>query len=214
MLYGIAAIGPLSHQPAGSRTPDTHAIELERGSNFRITSDPRRTPLSWDAPIADSAASCWTGPYWHVKGATDTIAGVGLSLAVGTKARAMMNSQDAAPARFATRARCRPCRFEPAGMWSVISSDAKKGVAMFKKTTLDAKDKASAVLPSPSRTAPEPRPAAAPAAPAPEVTREAIAKLAFQNWQKRGCPNGEDQRDWYEAERELKSSQATKARRG
>ena len=85
---------------------------------------------------------------------------------------------------------------------------------MFKKTTLDAKDKGSAVLPSPSRTAPEPRTATVPAAPAPEITREAIAKLAFQKWQKRGSPNGEDQRDWYEAERELKSSQSAKARRG
>jgi ribonuclease I len=46
------------------------------------------------------------------------------------------------------------------------------------------------------------------------VTREAIAKLAFQKWQKRGSPNGEDQRDWFEAERELKSSQAARARRG
>jgi Protein of unknown function (DUF2934) len=85
---------------------------------------------------------------------------------------------------------------------------------MFKKTTLDPKDKASAVLPSSSRTAPEPRTAAAPSPPAPEVTREEIAKLAFQKWQKRGCPNGEDQRDWYEAERELKGSQPARARRG
>jgi Protein of unknown function (DUF2934) len=99
-------------------------------------------------------------------------------------------------------------------MRSVISSDAKKGVEMFKKTTLDPKDKASAVLPSPSRTAPEPRTTPAPTATTPEVTREAIAKLAFQKWQKRGSPNGEDQRDWYEAERELKSSQAARSRRG
>ncbi|HEX4071281.1 MAG TPA: DUF2934 domain-containing protein [Planctomycetaceae bacterium] len=85
---------------------------------------------------------------------------------------------------------------------------------MFKKTTSDAKDKASAVLPSPSRTAPEPRTTTAPSASAPEVTREVIAKLAFQKWQKRGSPIGEDQRDWFEAERELKSSQAARARRG
>jgi hypothetical protein len=46
------------------------------------------------------------------------------------------------------------------------------------------------------------------------VTHDVIAKLAFQKWQKRGCPTGEDQRDWFEAERELKGPQASGARRG
>jgi hypothetical protein len=99
----------------------------------------------------------------------------------------------------------------------VISSNAKKGVEMFKKTTIEPQEKSSAVMASATRKAPEPRTSAAPAqsaAPAPELTREAIAKLAFQKWQKRGCPTGEDQRDWYEAERELKTSQAGRTRRG
>jgi ribonuclease I len=39
------------------------------------------------------------------------------------------------------------------------------------------------------------------------VNHDAIAKLAFQKWQKRGCPNGEDQKDWFEAERELRAGQ-------
>jgi hypothetical protein len=48
----------------------------------------------------------------------------------------------------------------------------------------------------------------------PAVTHDAIAKLAFQKWQKRGCPAGQDQRDWFEAERELKGLQPSGARRG
>ena len=31
-----------------------------------------------------------------------------------------------------------------------------------------------------------------------------IATLAYQLWQERGCPNGEADQDWYEAERSLK----------
>jgi hypothetical protein len=37
------------------------------------------------------------------------------------------------------------------------------------------------------------------------IAHDAIERLAFQKWQKRGCPVGEDQKDWYDAERELKS---------
>lgn len=35
------------------------------------------------------------------------------------------------------------------------------------------------------------------------VTPEAIAKRAYEKWQRRGSQNGDDQRDWFEAEREL-----------
>lgn len=35
------------------------------------------------------------------------------------------------------------------------------------------------------------------------VSRDAIAALAYQKWQQRGCPRGDDYRDWYEAEKEL-----------
>jgi hypothetical protein len=35
------------------------------------------------------------------------------------------------------------------------------------------------------------------------VSHEMIAALAHQKWQRRGCPAGEDQRDWFEAEKEL-----------
>ena len=35
------------------------------------------------------------------------------------------------------------------------------------------------------------------------VSRDAIATLAYQKWKQRGCPRGDDQRDWFEAEQEL-----------
>jgi hypothetical protein len=35
------------------------------------------------------------------------------------------------------------------------------------------------------------------------IKRDAIAALAFQKWQQRGCPIGEDHLDWFEAEKEL-----------
>jgi|HubBroStandDraft_6_1064221.scaffolds.fasta_scaffold59948_3 hypothetical protein len=82
---------------------------------------------------------------------------------------------------------------------------------MFKKNAIESKQTASVAAQPAKRAVSEPRPAPAPSA---EVTQDAIAKLAFQKWQKRGCPSGEDQRDWFDAERELKSSQAGRARRG
>jgi len=82
---------------------------------------------------------------------------------------------------------------------------------MFKKTTTEAKEKSRTDAPVSNRTASEPRTSSASNA---EVTREAISQLAFQKWQKRGCPTGQDQRDWFEAERELKLLQATSTRRG
>jgi Protein of unknown function (DUF2934) len=36
------------------------------------------------------------------------------------------------------------------------------------------------------------------------VSEDAIAALAYQLWQERGCPIGSDQKDWFQAERELK----------
>lgn len=38
------------------------------------------------------------------------------------------------------------------------------------------------------------------------VSRDAIAARAHQKWQQRGCPLGEDQRDWFEAEKELSAA--------
>jgi hypothetical protein len=40
------------------------------------------------------------------------------------------------------------------------------------------------------------------------IPHEAIAKLAFQKWQRRGRPMGDALRDWYEAEAELKAAKA------
>ena len=37
----------------------------------------------------------------------------------------------------------------------------------------------------------------------PAISRDTIAALAHQKWQRRGCPAGDDQRDWFEAEKEL-----------
>ncbi len=82
---------------------------------------------------------------------------------------------------------------------------------MFKKTTTAAKEKSSIAAPSSNRTASEHHTSAASNA---EARRDAIAQLAFQKWQNRGCPPGEDQQDWFEAERELKLLQASSARRG
>ena len=31
----------------------------------------------------------------------------------------------------------------------------------------------------------------------------AITLLAYEKWQARGCPDGDDRRDWFEAEREV-----------
>lgn len=35
--------------------------------------------------------------------------------------------------------------------------------------------------------------------------QDAIAALAYQMWQERGCPLGSDQEDWFRAENELKN---------
>jgi hypothetical protein len=82
---------------------------------------------------------------------------------------------------------------------------------MFKKTTTEAKEKSGTDAPSSNRTASEPRTSAPSKT---TIAHDAIAQLAFQKWQKRGCPTGQDQQDWFEAERALKSLQATSTRRG
>ena len=43
-----------------------------------------------------------------------------------------------------------------------------------------------------------------------QPTSEAIAALAFELWQARGCPEGSPETDWFQAERDLKVE--TKAR--
>jgi hypothetical protein len=42
-----------------------------------------------------------------------------------------------------------------------------------------------------------------PTPPAGEDRAEAIARLAYSKWQGRGCPEGDDLRDWLEAEGEV-----------
>jgi hypothetical protein len=73
---------------------------------------------------------------------------------------------------------------------------------MLKKPTHAAKDESQTAAAASSRTAARPNTAAPPNV---AIAREAVARLAFQKWQKRGCPIGTDQRDWFEAEVELKS---------
>jgi hypothetical protein len=53
------------------------------------------------------------------------------------------------------------------------------------------------------RTAAQP-----PKAPTEVIPHEAIARVAYQKWQKRDCPIGDEQRDWFEAEVELKAQHA------
>lgn len=57
-----------------------------------------------------------------------------------------------------------------------------------------------------AKTAPAATRSSKPAVPASRpgsATLEAISALAYQKWQRRGCPIGDDYRDWYEAEKEL-----------
>jgi hypothetical protein len=37
------------------------------------------------------------------------------------------------------------------------------------------------------------------------INEHAIAALAYQLWQERGCPIGSDQEDWFQAEQELQN---------
>ena len=43
-----------------------------------------------------------------------------------------------------------------------------------------------------------------PATGAMKVPHEKIAMRAYEKWCKRGCPHGQDQQDWIEAETELR----------
>jgi ribonuclease I len=85
---------------------------------------------------------------------------------------------------------------------------------MFKKTTTAAKEESRPSTAPSKRTPPEPRNSTTSSTANAAIPHDAIARLAFQNWQKHGCPVGDDQRDWFEAERELKSTPAGNARRG
>lgn len=39
-----------------------------------------------------------------------------------------------------------------------------------------------------------------------------IARLAYDKWQARGCPVGDEQRDWFEAEQEVRAAGALRDR--
>lgn len=58
---------------------------------------------------------------------------------------------------------------------------------------------------SQARAAGGPIAAAGPATAAGAVHRDAIAKRAYELWQARGCPHGQREEHWYEAERELQA---------
>ena len=44
--------------------------------------------------------------------------------------------------------------------------------------------------------------------PSEAVSEDAVAILAHQLWEKRGCPIGSDQDDWFQAEKQLKARTA------
>jgi hypothetical protein len=44
-----------------------------------------------------------------------------------------------------------------------------------------------------------------PATPPAKIPHEKIAMRAYEKWCKRGCPHGQDQQDWIEAEAELRA---------
>ena len=50
-----------------------------------------------------------------------------------------------------------------------------------------------------------PAPAKQEREPMPEISQQAIAKRAYEKFMVRGGKHGEDWRDWFEAERELKA---------
>jgi hypothetical protein len=53
---------------------------------------------------------------------------------------------------------------------------------------------------APSRQTRAPKPAAA------APSQEAIARLAYQYWEARGCPGGSPEEDWLRAENDLKQA--------
>jgi hypothetical protein len=42
----------------------------------------------------------------------------------------------------------------------------------------------------------------------PAIEHERVARRAYENWCRRGCPQGTEKQDWYEAEAELRREQA------
>ena len=44
-----------------------------------------------------------------------------------------------------------------------------------------------------------------------DCNQEAVAALAYQMWQERGCPIGSDQEDWFRAENELRNRKSMAA---
>lgn len=44
-----------------------------------------------------------------------------------------------------------------------------------------------------------------------ENRAEVIARLAYEKWQARGCPIGDDGRDWFEAEQEIIAARVPQA---
>ena len=101
-------------------------------------------------------------------------------------------------------------------IWPPKDFRRQKGIDMFKKTATTAKQESRTSPATSDRkpTAPRTTAPANAAIPHDVIPHDAIAQLAFENWQKHGCPVGEDQRDWFEAERELNSPPAGNARRG
>jgi hypothetical protein len=45
-----------------------------------------------------------------------------------------------------------------------------------------------------------------------ELDQTTIAARAYECWQKRGCPIGSDQEDWFQAEAELRAAGAQRAK--
>lgn len=39
-----------------------------------------------------------------------------------------------------------------------------------------------------------------------------IARIAYEKWQARGCPDGDDRRDWFEAEQEVVTASGPRPR--
>jgi hypothetical protein len=48
-------------------------------------------------------------------------------------------------------------------------------------------------------------------APVGDTQAEVVARLAYEKWQARGCPEGDDRRDWFEAEQEITAARVPQA---
>lgn len=47
-----------------------------------------------------------------------------------------------------------------------------------------------------------------------EARAALIARRAYEKWQARGCPDGDDRRDWFEAEQEIAATAGAQAKGG